>query len=111
MTEHSSLVERPKTLATTPALEPGASLDLRLEEFIEPEQAAGLLRKSPATLEQWRSKRIGLRYYKFGGGVFYKKSDVLAFMEAGAVDPQSRPKQKQPARRGGASRKEVDRKR
>ncbi len=38
---------------------------------------------SPTTLETWRStKRYRLPYVKIGGRVFYRVSDLLAFVES-----------------------------
>lgn len=41
------------------------------------------------TLAQWRNEQRQLPYYKVGSRVFYKGSDILAFIEKNRVEPQA----------------------
>lgn len=47
--------------------------------------AAALLGLSPRTLSQWRWTGIGPRFHKFGRAVRYKLSDLIEYVEKGAV--------------------------
>ena len=46
------------------------------DDLLTPEQAAKILRKSPATLSRWRTDGIGPSYIKNGGAVEYRRSDL-----------------------------------
>lgn len=50
-------------------------------------ELAGRLDVSPRTLEKWRYERRGPAYKKVGGAVRYDEDDVVAWLEARAVDP------------------------
>ncbi len=55
-------------------------------------QAAYLLGRSPVTLKAWRRRGIGPRFVRFGGTgptarVGYRMQDLVAFLDASAVDP------------------------
>lgn len=43
------------------------------------------------TLQKWRNRGVGPKYYKYGGAnsamVRYKESDVAAFMDARSIKP------------------------
>jgi hypothetical protein len=57
-------------------------IDFSNEDFIEPEEAAKLLRVKQGTLAVWRStKRYKLPYYKSGRWVLYRRSECLAFLQ------------------------------
>jgi predicted DNA-binding transcriptional regulator AlpA len=58
-------------------------------ELLRSEHAAAYLGVMPGTLNQWRYQRKGPRYLRPGGGKFvlYRKSDLDAWLNAGAVDP------------------------
>ena len=40
-------------------------------------------------LAQWRNEQRMLPYYKISNRIFYKGSDLLAFMESTRVEPQA----------------------
>lgn len=44
-------------------------------------EAADILRLSPRTLDRYRASRTGPAYYKLGGRVRYKKSDLMEWVE------------------------------
>lgn len=44
--------------------------------------AASQLGSKPSTLRAWRVKGKGPRYYKIGGKIFYKDSDLETWIEA-----------------------------
>jgi predicted DNA-binding transcriptional regulator AlpA len=51
-------------------------------------EAAEMLGVKVRTLPAWRVRGIGPRYFKVGAkAVRYFEADILAFLEAGAVDP------------------------
>jgi excisionase family DNA binding protein len=55
---------------------------------LAPVEAADLLGVSTGTLEVWRcTQRYPLPYYKVGRKVFYRRSDVNAFLEARRCEP------------------------
>jgi hypothetical protein len=49
--------------------------------FINTARAAQILGRSVRTLERWRGTGYGPEYCKFGRGVMYRLSDVLAWAE------------------------------
>lgn len=51
-------------------------------------EAAAFLSISPKTLYKWCCEEK-IRYYKVGSLNLYKASDLEAFIEASAIDPQS----------------------
>ena len=50
-------------------------------KFIDQQQLADRWKRSERTLENWRSRGIGIPYYKIGGKVLYDLNDVLAYEE------------------------------
>jgi excisionase family DNA binding protein len=57
------------------------------DDLLTTAEAAKLLDVTPGTLEVWRStKRYPLPYVKIGSNVRYRKSAVLAFLEARTVN-------------------------
>lgn len=52
--------------------------------YLTPKEAAVYLRNSPHTLQEWRGKKIGPRYYKLGTGkkapVLYHRQDLDAWL-------------------------------
>ncbi len=60
-------------------------MDQSIEPLMDEEQVAKTLSVSPETLAAWRhTGRVQLPWVRIGGRlVRYKKSDVLAFIEAG----------------------------
>ena len=49
------------------------------EVFLSTREAAAFLRLSPQTLANWRAKRFGPAYHKFGRRVRYKMTDLERF--------------------------------
>lgn len=64
-------------------------MDQSIEPLLDDAQVAAVLGVSPETLAAWRStKRVTLPYIKVGGRlVRYRRSDVIALIEAG-LQPQ-----------------------
>ena len=59
------------------------------ESLLTEDQAAALLMLSPSTLKKWRRTRRGLRYYRLGSAVRYKREDLEAFVSESAENPCS----------------------
>ena len=58
-------------------------------ELYPPEQAGPYLGNTPcSTLQWWRTKGRGPRYTKIGRKVFYRRSDLDAFIAAGEHNPE-----------------------
>lgn len=49
------------------------------ETKLTTKQAADLLRVSADTLYQWRSRKVGPRYYRKVGRIFYLEQDLRAW--------------------------------
>ena len=49
-------------------------------DFLNPAEAARLLRVQPATLRQWRYLKRGPAYHRVGGRVVYSAADLAAFV-------------------------------
>lgn len=60
-------------------------MDQSIEPLLSDEQVASTLKVSVETLAAWRhTGRVQLPYVRIGGRIVrYKKSDVLAFIDAG----------------------------
>jgi predicted DNA-binding transcriptional regulator AlpA len=56
-------------------------MTIEVEGFLTIKEAAGLLGKSRWTLNLWRVKKIGPPWYKVGGSVYYKRADILTWIE------------------------------
>lgn len=55
------------------------------DDLLNELEAAAMLRASLSVLRNWRWQRIGPRYHKLGQRmVRYRRSDLAAFVEAGA---------------------------
>lgn len=54
-------------------------------EILDEKQAAEHVGQKPGTLRQWRILAKGPAYHKKGRRVFYKKSDLDAWMAAGRI--------------------------
>jgi len=70
-----------KQLSSAPVTE--QTLDPH-EVWMDKQDILQLLHISPRTLQHWRTKRI-LVYYKIGGKIFYKRSDVVAMLQTHIV--------------------------
>ena len=53
-------------------------------------QAAKLLNVAVQTLRNWRHKRQGPAYVKFGRAVRYQVQDIEAYIEKQKIDPEGR---------------------
>ena len=61
----------------------------KLPQYLTEKQVSESTGLSQKTLSQHRWKSTGLPYSKFGRSIRYKLYDVLAFMEAGRVEPET----------------------
>ena len=61
----------------------------KLPQYLTEKQVSESTGLSQKTLSQHRWKSTGLPYSKFGRSIRYKFDDVLAFMEAGRVEPET----------------------
>jgi predicted DNA-binding transcriptional regulator AlpA len=63
------------------------------DQLLNEKEAASILTVQPATLTTWRSKQSqALPYVKLGRAVRYRRSDVMAFIDAqthGVFDDES----------------------
>ena len=53
------------------------------KDVMNEKQAAEYIDQKPGTLRQWRSNAKGPAYHKKGRRIFYKKTDLDAWMAAG----------------------------
>jgi predicted site-specific integrase-resolvase len=69
-----------------------------MPEILIESEAAAYMRVAVGTLRNWRSGGRGPRYSKAGGRVIYRRSDVDAYLERHARDPEApRPRRKRAA--------------
>jgi hypothetical protein len=61
----------------------------KLPQYLTEKQVSESTGLSQKTLSQHRWKSTGLPYSKFGRSIRYKFDDVLAFMEAGRIEPET----------------------
>ena len=52
-----------------------------LSEYLSKAEAAKQLGKQPRTLDRWHTERRGPKRYKIGRTVYYKRSDLLEWLE------------------------------
>lgn len=57
------------------------------DDLLEPKAAAAVLMHAPGTLANWRAARRGPPWYDIGGRVFYKRSELEAWVASRAVRP------------------------
>jgi Helix-turn-helix domain len=57
------------------------------EPLIPTDEAAAILKVMPKTLVQWRVRRQGPAYVKIGCYVFYRPSDIRAYVKSRVVTP------------------------
>ena len=50
------------------------------EDWLTPDEAAAMLRRSKLTIANWRSRQIGPRHYKRGRWVEYRRVDVEEYL-------------------------------
>lgn len=60
-----------------------------LEDLIDEGEAAELIKQTPRTLAVWRCEKKGPRYVKLGRRVFYRRSDIRAFVLAQTIAPEA----------------------
>jgi len=58
------------------------------DKLVDERPAAHFLDCSVKTLQGWRQRRVGPRYYKIGNRVKYAIADLRAYLSQCAVDPQ-----------------------
>jgi predicted DNA-binding transcriptional regulator AlpA len=51
------------------------------DPLITPAGAAEILQRSPSTLAYWRCNGLGPQHVKMGKAVFYRRSDLQAYIE------------------------------
>ena len=61
----------------------------KLPQYLTEKQVSESTGLSQKTLSQHRWKSTGLPYSTFGQSIRYKFDDVLAFMEAGRIEPET----------------------
>jgi predicted DNA-binding transcriptional regulator AlpA len=61
------------------------------DDLLTPEVLATMLEKTPASLAQWRYQGLGPRFIKAGRLVRYRRSDVLAWLDANTVQRTGTP--------------------
>jgi Helix-turn-helix domain len=57
------------------------------DELIPTEKAAKILHQKPSTLVAWRSNDKGPAYFKLGRRCFYRRTDLLAWINTQRTDP------------------------
>ena len=57
-----------------------------MKQKFNTQEAAAYLGVRPNTLEVWRSKNKGPRYYKLGSRVIYDRDDLDAFLASRSID-------------------------
>ena len=62
-----------------------------IPDFIDTDECARRMHRSPATLRQWRYQRVGPPYLRFDGNITYNWVDVAAWMLAHTVRPGEPP--------------------
>lgn len=58
-----------------------ASVDVA-RAFMTPREAAEIVRRPVGTLAQWRARRVGPRYWRSRGRVFYDVAAITAWLDA-----------------------------
>lgn len=53
------------------------------DELLDPDELAALLGVRPSTVRSWRSRGMGPRYVRIGGGYRYRRIDIDAYLDAG----------------------------
>jgi hypothetical protein len=61
-----------------------------LEDLVDEAEAARLIHQNARTLTVWRCERKGPRFVKLGRRIFYRRSDLRAFVLSQTRAPGSR---------------------
>ena len=56
-----------------------------MADFLTEKEAAELLRLEPDTLKHWRFQKKGPTYYKFGGAIRYRESELMDFINSSRI--------------------------
>jgi helix-turn-helix protein len=58
-------------------------------EYLTREEAAALLRRTPAVLAGWAYRRTGPPFIRTGGRVLYRTADLELWLEAHRITPEA----------------------
>ena len=64
---------------------PPVPAGLDLERALTTDETSAVLGHSPVTLQQWRQRGEGPRFFRLGRSIRYRLGDVLSFRDACAV--------------------------
>jgi hypothetical protein len=87
---HTQGVRKEETVSTEDGI---------LSEFLNPEQLAAELNKTPRTLKSWRVKKIGPAPTIFGKTILYRRAAVAAWLESCERKPEPIPERRTAQRR------------
>ncbi len=59
-----------------------------LQDRLSSEEAATFLKVSISTIISWRFKRVGPPYLRVGKKIFYRRGDLIQWLEGCLVDPE-----------------------
>jgi hypothetical protein len=62
-------------------------MEIDPNELVPSDETAKLLNVKPQTMVTWRHEGKGPRYLKIGRSVFYRRSDIRAYLGALLTDP------------------------
>ncbi|MGB2331060.1 MAG: helix-turn-helix transcriptional regulator [Pseudomonadales bacterium] len=57
-----------------------------MEDFLTEQEVADLFRLLPTTLRQWRFNKKGPTYYKLGGAIRYRESELIDFINSSRIE-------------------------
>ncbi len=60
-----------------------------LQEYLTREEAAELLRRTPAVLAGWAYRRSGPPFIRTGGRVLYRRGDLEVWLERHRITPEA----------------------
>jgi hypothetical protein len=60
----------------------------RSQDLYNEEQTSRFLKVSIKTLQAWRQRKIGPRYFKLGSRVRYSVDDLTKYLSSCAVEPE-----------------------
>jgi len=58
-------------------------------ELLDEREASKELRIAIKTLQGWRGRQIGPRYFRISNRIRYRRADLRAFLEGCAVEPRT----------------------